>query len=201
MVKLYVEGGGDYDFLRAKCRQGFNEFLQKAGFKGNMPRIVACGGRANAFDRFTTALSQGETAFLLLDSEDLVLVSSPWEHLRLRTGDKFEKPPAARDDQCHLMVVCMEAWFLADKPLLVTFFGQGFNGNVLPARKDIEQISKSELFTALARATKTCKTKAPYDKGEHSFDLLGRIDPAVVRKASPWADRFINALATAMQIA
>ncbi len=60
-------------------------------------------------------------------------------------------------------------------------------------------ISKDAVFAALARATKACKTKAPYDKGEHSFDILGQLDPAAVRKASPWADRFITCLATAME--
>ena len=42
-VKLFVEGGGDSHALRTECRAAFSSFLQKAGFSGHMPRIVASG--------------------------------------------------------------------------------------------------------------------------------------------------------------
>lgn len=38
------------------------------------------------------------------------------------------------------------------------------------------------------------KSKAEYGKGEHSFPLLARIDPATVMAASPWAKRFVDEL-------
>lgn len=50
MVKLYIEGGGEAKSLRIECRQGFHKFLQKAGITGNLPRIVAKGGRRFAYD-------------------------------------------------------------------------------------------------------------------------------------------------------
>lgn len=53
-MKLYVEGGGDTNLLRTACRQGFSEFLKKAGLAGRMPRVVACGGRQDAYDAFCT---------------------------------------------------------------------------------------------------------------------------------------------------
>ena len=50
---LYVEGGGaEAKLLRTACRRGFSEFLAKAGLKGRMPRIVACGGRQQRLDTF-----------------------------------------------------------------------------------------------------------------------------------------------------
>ena len=49
-VKIYVEGGGDTRALRTLCRRGFSEFFAKVGLRGRMPRIVASGGRRQAFD-------------------------------------------------------------------------------------------------------------------------------------------------------
>ena len=129
MVKLYVEGGGDSAALKTACREGFARFLEKAGLSGHMPRIVACGGRQDAFDSFCTALKNGEPALLLVDSEAPVAFAAqlgdatvkdvrsqwlPWLHLLHRPGDGWEKPAGAQDMQCHLMVQCMESWLLAD---------------------------------------------------------------------------------------
>ena len=193
-VKLYVEGGGDSEALQSLCREAFRGFLEKAGFRGRMPRIVACGGRQTAYDWFRTACAWGETALLLIDSEESVSVPSPWTHLANRLGDGFDKPQNATDDHCHLMVVCMESWFLADKDALSRFFGQGFNTKALPQNMNIEAISKKDIHDGLKRATSNCKTKASYGKGEHSFKILLLVAPDKVRNASPWAKRFLEKL-------
>ena len=194
-MRLYVEGGGDARALRTACRRGFSEFLVKAGLKNHMPRIVACGGRRQAYDDFCTALKQGQHAMLLVDSESAVSSGSPWTHLREREGDRWPIPPDATEDACHLMVQCMESWFLTDRDTLSVFFGQGFNPGALPyPSRSVEQISKGEVFAGLAAATRGCKTKASYRKGDHSFDLLARIDPAKVTAGSAWAARFTQAL-------
>lgn len=196
-LHLYVEGGGDSKSLHTRCREGFSKFLAQAGFKGYMPRIVACGSRNNAFSDFKTALSQGRPAMLLVDSEAPVTTDAPWAHLAAR--DAWATPAGATDSQCHLMVQCMENWFLADRATLQAFFGQGFQVTALPAEtRPVETIGKAEVYLALGNATKDCKTKARYGKGEHSFDLLGRVDPAKVTAASPWAGRFVIDLKKAM---
>jgi hypothetical protein len=122
MVKIYVEGGGDRKDLKSKCREGFSNFFEKAGFKGRMPRIMACGGRKSTYDDFCTALEIAEAEefiMLLVDSEDPVQDGmAPWTHLAAREGDGWSRPAAAVDDTAHLMVQCMEAWFLADKDTL-----------------------------------------------------------------------------------
>ena len=92
MVKLFVEGGGDANILRTECRKGFREFLCKVGMHGHMPRIVACGGRRQAYEAFCTAIENGEKALLLVDSECAVAsryqqgIDShawlPWEYLQ-----------------------------------------------------------------------------------------------------------------------
>ena len=202
-MKLYVEGGGDSTALKTACRAGFSEFLSKAGLKGKMPRIVACGSRQNAYDSFCTAVNSGEDALLLVDSEAPVSEDcqqgndpkswNPWQHLKNRQGDQWDKPENVDDADCHLMVQCMEAWFLADRTTLQSFFGQGFNVNPLPAvENQIESVAKELIYQSLSDATRNCKTKAKYGKGEHSFKLLAMIFPNQVTTASPWAKRFID---------
>lgn len=211
--KLFVEGGGDAKTLRTACRNGFSEFLKKAGLQGCMPRIVSCGSRQNAYDDFCIALSNGESAMLLVDSEDKIapallsfdkegkVVADPWTHLLCRVGDKWAKPKGANDNDCHLMVQCMEAWFLADRGTLQTFFGQGFNVNQLPpATTSIEAVAKLQIYQSLADASKRCKTKAAYGKGEHSFKLLALIDPDKVIASSKWAKHFVHELKKRMSV-
>lgn len=214
MVKLYVEGGGDASALKTACREGFSRFLGKAGLAGRMPRVVACGSRADAYDSFCTALRSGEAAMLLVDSEEPVLPEAqprdasrredrdhwqPWLHLKQRQGDGWDKPTGSEDLQCHMMVQCMEAWLLADRETLKAFFGQGFKEKALPAAANpVERVSKQQIYDALAKATRECKTKSTYGKGEHSFKLLALVNPAKVAESSPWARRFIETLQARM---
>ena len=199
-MKLYVEGGGDTAALRKACREGFTRFLEKAGLKGHMPRIVACGNRRDAYESFCTAIEMGEQAVLLVDSESPIADQHqqglpqewlPWEHLEQRPGDKWRKPETADELQCHLMVQCMESWFLADRDALKSFFKQGFQENQLPsAANAVESIAKQQVYQSLASASRDCKTKAQYGKREHSFKILALLDPSKVSAASPWAKRF-----------
>lgn len=193
-VKIYVEGGGDRRRLRIKCRQGFSEFFERAGFTGKMPAITACGSRHDAFDDFCTGLRQrkaDEFSVLLVDSEAPV-DTGVWAHLRSR--DEWSKPENATDEQAHLMVQCMETWLVADKDTLAEYFGPEFNMGAIPARDDVEAIDKDEVFRALSAATLQCARKGQYDKGRHSFQILATIDPAVIEKKSPHAARLMEML-------
>jgi len=196
-VRLYVEGGGDHNkALQTECRRGFSEFIKNAGFEGRMPRIVACGGKRQTYERFKTAHQDSETGsvLLLVDSEELVTERDPWDHVRLRPEDRWERPPAATEDQIHFMVQAMEAWFHADKDALRKYFGAEFRVSALAQRADIENISKASLLSGLRAATQHCQ-KGEYTKGEHSFRVLVLIDPMKVRDASPaHGGRFLSAL-------
>ena len=197
-AKVYVEGGGDHNkALSTQCRQGFSEFFQNAGLRGRMPRVVACGGRRQAYDSFRTShenAGQNEFPVLLVDSEAPVTEAHSWEHVRLRPGDGWECPRGASEDQLHLMVQAMEAWFYADKVALQEFYGSGFRVTALSQRQDIENIPKTDLFGGMQRATRGCP-KGEYSKGQHSFQILARIDPAKVRAASHvHAERLLNVL-------
>ena len=149
---------------------------------------------------FCTAITQGKNALLLVDSEDSIHPAhqpppagncKPWSHLLIRDG--WAQPANTVDADCHLMVPCMESWFLADWPAVGQFFGQGFNAAPLPVGP-IEAVTKPDVYNALKLASQGCKTKAAYGKGSHSFKLLSLISPVVVMAASPWARRFIEEL-------
>jgi hypothetical protein len=200
---VYVEGGGSTNTLKTACRRGFSAFLEKAGLKGYMPRIVACGGRQNAYEDFCTAIKNDEGAMLLVDSESPVNQQddkdpekwNPWVHLKNRKGDQWEKPPNASVTDCHLMVQCMETWFLADRAALAAFYGKSFHEESLPPKENpIESIEKKQVYRSLKKATRSCEKTGEYDKGGHSFAILAMIDPNKIVDASPWAKRFVTAL-------
>lgn len=201
MVKLYVEGGGDATALKIACREGFTTFLTGAGV-AKRPRVVACGCRQDAYESFCTSVKNGEEALLLIDSEAPINPQHeqgkpdtwlPWQHLKLRPDDRWDKPTNAANTDCHLMVQVMESWFIADRATLKAYFGQHFKENQLPAvGNTIESVAKKTIYGALKAATHGCKTKGEYGKGAHSFEILALIDPAKVQDKSPWAKRFVD---------
>ena len=194
-VKVYVEGGGTTRELRARCRQGFGAFFEKANLAGRMPKIIACGGRHTAFDKFCIALgSNSEDNFivLLVDSEGPLWDDfEPWRHLEAR--DHWARPRDATDENIHLMVQCMESWFLADRSGLETYFGPDFNRNALPGSREVEDVAKADVLRGLRNATRRSK-RGEYDKGNHSYVVLGLIDSAKVLDASPYAKRLVETL-------
>ena len=195
-IKVFAEGGGATKALRTKCRRGFSNFFQKAGMEHHKPSVIASGSRRSAFDDFRAAVHRAkkdEFIVLLVDSEDPIAAgSSPWQHLKAR--DSWNQPSDATDDQVHLMVQCMEAWFLADKDCLIAYYGNGFNQNALPARQDIENIAKNDVLNGLKNATRSGVSKGEYGKGQHSFDILAQIDPVKIATASPHAKRLVKTL-------
>jgi hypothetical protein len=197
-VKIYVEGGGDHNkSLQTQCREGFRRFFKKAGLENRMPGVVACGGRSRTYDRFRTShenAGQDDFPILLVDSEAPVTEADPWEHVRLRAGDGWQRPSGASQDQIHLMVQAMEAWFHADKEKVQEYFGQGFHVASLKQRPDIDNIPKADLFAGLQAATRGCLKKGEYSKGQHSFEILALINPEKVRAASAHAGRLLNTL-------
>jgi hypothetical protein len=189
-VRIYVEGGGNTGALQSECRRGFHEFFAKFIPRGKQPKVIACGSRTEALDDFRKALRQypGEHIVLLVDAEAPVNSEQTiWEHLKHQDG--WDPPKGATDDTTHLMVQCMENWFLADPETVAGYFGQGFQDSALPKNPRIEDISKPDVLRALEAATRKTKTKGKYSKAEHSFRILALIDSNKVRRASPHADR------------
>lgn len=191
-ITIYVEGGGDHNKdTTVRCRQGFAEYCQKVAPDRRL-KVVACGGRNQAFDRFKTEASRtkpDEYCVLLVDSELPVKHgATPVTHLHERDGWDFGHLPS---NQVFLMVQAMEAWFLADRDALATYYGQGFRRNALPGdEQHIEAIRKDDLVPSLENASSDTKTKGQYHKTRHGFALLAKIDPVKVEAGSPHAEAF-----------
>lgn len=189
-LRIFVEGGGNDQETRTRCQRAFNKLAESAGFAGRMPSFIASGGRQRAYEMFVTACEAGERCMLLVDSEGPVTHGSSWEHVRERQGDGWSRPAGAGDEDLHFMIECMEAWILADVAVLQKKYGQRLQEGALPRRREIEQVAKSDLFDALARATPT----GEYSKGRQAFELLAAVDAKVLRERCPSAKRFFDEL-------
>jgi hypothetical protein len=195
-VRIYAEGGGNRDDTKTLLRQGFREFfrdLEAIARERNIGwRIVACGSREGAYRAFKIALKANPTAFnvLLVDAEEAV-EQTPWLHLAQRDG--WACPEGVTDDQCHLMVQCMEAWFIADRDTLRQYYGQGFLQNTLPRTRNIETVAKVDLSRRLEQATRQTQ-KGEYHKIRHGTELLARVSTSLVRASCPHCDRLFITL-------
>jgi hypothetical protein len=159
-----------------------------------MPKVIRGGGRLQTFDMFKTAVANprgDEVPVLLVDSEGPVADGvSAWKHLRKR--DKWERPDGAGDDQAFLMVQVMETWLLADRDALRGYFGAAFRDNALKDWPKLEAVPKATVYQALDQATAGCAKG--YAKGKVSFELLGRLNPALVEQACPHARALLDRL-------
>ena len=201
-VKIYVEGGGDSKGQHARCREGFSKLIEKAGFRGRMPRIIAGGGRESTYDKFKTATAAGAQAgypILLVDSEDPVQDEDTvpdsavaWVHLKSR--DNWDCPASVKNDQAQLMVTCMETWIMADREALRTVFGASLRTNALLPQNDLEARSRQDVHNALENATRDCGREKAYRKGARSFHVLTQLNPETLNQHLPYFRRFITTL-------
>ncbi len=192
-VTIYVEGGGNRnnDAEKIRCKQGFREYCNRICAQDRHPKIVACGGRNEAFRRFKIAVEAakpGETVVLLVDSEEPVGKGiSPKAHLTSRDRWNF---PEITNHKLFLMVQAMETWFFADRQTLARFYGQGFLSKSLPGdEQNAELIPKDTLEPALRHASKATQ-KGSYHKTKHGFDILAMVDPERVQAGSAHARDF-----------
>ncbi len=189
-VWVFVEGGGLSRDEQTAIRHGFAKFFDKLLVGRSKPKVIPCGGRDRAFRDWQNALrSHPDTlSLLLVDSEGPVSDEhSLWDHV-----PNWPKPSGAQEGRLFFMVQAMEAWFLADKQALARFYGKDFLPSGLPDRPDIEFIPKSDLESALRRASKST-TKGAYIKS-HGFELIGQMDPTKIRSVAPHAERFFDTL-------
>ena len=76
-IAIYMEGGGDGKENRAALRQGMDAFLQPlkeaARAKALHWKLVCCGTRNEAFQRFRDAVNSRDDAVnvLLVDAEEI----------------------------------------------------------------------------------------------------------------------------------
>jgi hypothetical protein len=199
-IRIYVEGGGGKD-SKARLRIAFSQFLalrdDSNSQKQIRPRVIACGSRSDTLANFSIALKQHPEALtlLLVDSEGPV-ASSPAEYL-VATEGAARRIIGIAEDRIHLMVEAMEAWIAADPPALSRYYGQGFQASALPRHKNIEKVSKQDLFAALDAATRGTQ-KGRYHKTHHAPELIERLTPLTVRKRAPHCERLFATLEEAL---
>lgn len=192
---LYIEGAESKED-QVRCREGFRNLIGKLGFASGkrMPRLSACGGRNSAFDDFKTAHESskpGDYIAMLVDSEDPVAdVEKPWDHLKAR--DNWEKPADAVDEQVLLMTTCMETWIMADRETLKRHYGHKLEESALPPLNDLESRGRHDVHDKLVRATRNCSNA--YSKGKRSFEVVAKLEPAVLRQHLPSFERMERVL-------
>lgn len=193
-VRVFVEGGGDQRRTQTACRKAFSIFFGKLLGDRPKPRIIASGSRDQAYRDFCRSLEHDPDTFsvLLVDAEGPVPAGkTAVAHLRDR--DRWTNP--LPNGQVHLMVQCMEAWFLADNTVLASYYGDGFRESALPRNPEIEQIPKRDIMDGLGRAT-AAAGKGPYHKTRHGFEILERCAPDAIREQSPFAAALFDVLAS-----
>lgn len=192
VVTIYVEGGGAERRGLQQLRLAFGDFFSE--FAGSMPKVVACGGRGAAYDDFMMAVRQSPSSaiLLLVDAERRVPGNSPTQHLA-GPPDRWDLR-GIPDERVHLMVQAIEAWMIADPDALRAYFGNGFNENALPGRRNPEEIPKDELKRALADAGRDTK-KNGYHEINDGTEILRILDPVTVRGKCIWCERLFALLA------
>lgn len=182
---IYLEGGGDSKELHTRCREGFRKLLEKCGYKGKMPRLIACGGRGSVFEDFRSAngiRAPEDFIAMLIDSEGpLNDTEATWDHLINR--DHWEKPAGAADEQVLFMTTCMETWIVADRDGLRNHYGSRLQVSALPPLTILEERNRKDIQDALDHATRNC-TNA-YQKGKRSFAILSKLAPGVLKPHLP----------------
>jgi hypothetical protein len=167
---IYIEGGAKgkkSNYLNTKCQEAFHKLLDKMGFTGRKPRLVACGGRQNVFDKFCTKLktTSAEYIAMWIDSEEPMQdIDNTWQHLAaVTTVAPWTKPVGANDDQVLFMATCMETWIVTDRNTLLSHYGKSLHEKHLPALNNVESLGRDVVQNQLIQATKSCDK--PYAKG------------------------------------
>jgi hypothetical protein len=182
---IFIEGskrGEHSKEMDVRCRRAFHALLDPI-CPMRKPSLHPCGGRDRAFKDFCTAQKQGKASFvaLLVDSEDPVEdLGKPWEHLKKRDG--WDRPRGSKDDQVLFMTTCMETWIVADREALKTHFRQ-LHEKALPPFHDLERRAREDVLHTLEHATRRCRS--PFKKGNRSFDVLAKLNPAALRQHLP----------------
>ena len=184
-VSIYVEGGGSSAASKRICRQAFAALIRRCGFEIRRVRfeLTPCGSRSEAFRQFRIAIRYADTndfVGLLVDSETTVAaINRTWNHLR--RSDGWTKPRGVTDDQVLLMTTSMETWIAADRDALREIYSRrGLNENALPPLVNLESRNRQDVYNRLRRATGN-----RYKKGDESFRVLRRLNPAALEQHLP----------------
>ena len=192
-IAIYMEGGGEGNATKAALRQGMDTFLQPlkeaARDKVLSWKLVCCGPRNEAFQRFQNAVNSGDDVVnvLLVDAEGPVK-NPARRHLQDRDGWNLRFTP---EETVHLMVQTMETWIVADAAALRSYYGQGFGTSKLPKATNLETVPKPTVERSLDEATEPTQ-KGRYHKIRHASDLLKLIDVESVKERCTHCQRLFD---------
>ena len=208
-IRVYIEGGGSENSTKVQLREGFRHFFRDVYAASRAKRVkldlILCGSQDDAFQLFALALIKYPNAFnvLLVDSDHPVSTNR-LDHVKLhfRHAKKYfdQGWRDLDEEQCHLMVQVMEAWFLADVQALKDFYARGFQTSALPRAVDVEGVDKNVIYKALDHAARKTKFKH-YDKILHAKELLALLTPSKVRKALRHCELLFQTLESKIQAA
>jgi hypothetical protein len=198
---IYVEGGGESRSNNRSCRLGFTDLFSEHTRRARSANIAlhfrACGSRNDAFEDFCTAIRTSDPThrinLLLVDQEDELPEKQPgerhhrWRHVRER--DQWDRPAIAIDGYLSFMVMCVEAWIVADQTALKEHYGNCITMKPLPG-SNIESVPRDQLYDRLRQATAGCKVG--YVK-RHAFELTGKLRMATISQLSS-VQQFCNLL-------
>ena len=170
----------------SQLRRGFSQLFELHVGRARLQRLkvnlIAGGSKMEAIKNFMRYCSRYSESLnvLLVDSDGPVTGTTQYLHNSLHSLSIWGSDTPCSDEQVHLMIQAMEAWFAADPQSLRRHFGRNFNVRALPSPQSAEVVSAADLLTAIRRGLPQNRRRRGYDKVSDGVELLGLIDPDVV---------------------
>ena len=178
-MNIVFEGSSD---LRSGYSQLFQAHRDRARAKRLRFKLVAGGPRTETIKDFLRFCSTEPSSLnvLLIDSEGPVTDTVRYISDSIRSLSVWNAGGFCSDEQLHLMVQAMEAWFVADPQSLRRHFGRDYNTRALPSPQAAETVSAADLVTAIRRGLPHSRRRRGYDKVSDGVELLRWIDVDIV---------------------
>jgi Domain of unknown function (DUF4276) len=185
--RIYIEGGSDNS--KKPPRENFSKLISDPS-KKRTPRVVICGSRGQALRQFRNDTNARSVA--LIDSEAPFSVGNSVMHLLARRDIDQTTATLLDANRVFLMVETMENWLIADMESIAAVLKSVKTKPAIDARArvlgNVENISKQT-----AESTVAACLPPKWSKGKR-MELVGHLDPEVVRARSAEAERLFQFL-------
>jgi hypothetical protein len=151
-IRIYFEGN---KALRSGFEIFFSDLKTAAREARSTLEFVAARDGLSAYRK--AERTHGQAWNLLLKDSERAMPTDPMQLCERHGIDR------AFVDRVFWMVELMEAWFLADRDALASYYGAEFLPSAIGDTADIERIPKAEVMSRLNRATRNT-TKGRYQR-------------------------------------